>query len=333
MKPHEINTELTDRMIRFLAGELSDSEALAFEAELAAGPDWEPVFRDLESVWRQTETSTALPPFPDADWGALQSRIQSDERDQTPIRKRKMRWGYGIAASILLVFGIWLGLSWSGPTNDPARTISFATTTEPDSVRLPDGTLIWLNRNSRLSYPETFAETERQVKLTGEAFFDVQRDPSHPFVIHGKDSEVRVLGTSFNVRALPEEDFVEVAVATGKVSFARLNQEAGKVLLLPGEQAILNDGATKPLKSEEPDPNYLAWKTGEIRFEHAPLRTVFRVLEKNHGKKLVSATPGLDTLHFRGDLSGMGLEEALEFMSLSLQLSYEDQDSLIVVKK
>lgn len=333
MKPHEINTEPTDRMIRFLAGELSASEALAFETELAAGPEWEPVFRDLESVWSQTETAAVQAPFLDADWGELKSRIQSDSRDRSPVRKRKRRWGYGIAASILLIFGIWLGNSLFKQGMEPAQMINFATTTEPDSVRLPDGTLVWLNEDSKLSYPETFADAERQVTLTGEAFFEVEKDPSHPFVIHGKGSETMVLGTSFNVRAIPTEDFVQIAVATGKVSFARLGKDDQKLLLYPGEQAILADGANAPTKSEVPDLNYLAWKNGVIRFDHAPLSDVFQVLEKNHHKRLVSATPGLDTLHFRGELSGMSLEESLDFMSLSLHLSYEDQDSLIVIKK
>lgn len=336
MKPKETDTELYDRMIRYLAGELSPDENRAFVEELAAGPDWEPVFEDLKSVWDQTEAETPVESYLDADWGNLQGRIQqdSDSEIERPLSKGKVqrRWMVGLAASIILLAVFWLGNSLFRSDPPEIKMLSFATEQSVDSVRLPDGTQVWLNENSQISYPETFAGDERKVDLTGEAFFEVTKDPSHPFVIHGKESEVRVLGTSFNVRALANENSVSVAVSTGKVSFASLNNSENKIVLTPGEQAVLQNGSDTPEKLEAPDPNIMAWKTGKIQFFHAPLSEVIRILEKAHSRKFALETPAMDSLQFKGSFDGMTLEETLEFLSLSLKLDVEDQDSLILLK-
>lgn len=324
MNPEESHIDPTDRMIRFLAGELSTEEARSFERELASGPDWEPVFRDLESVWAQTETKEATASYLDADWDGLKNRIRED-------RNGRSRVWIGIAASIVLLAVLWLGRSWISGSDSPMEMITFATTTEADSIRLPDGSMVWLNQGSELSYPKLFSDGERKVDLKGEAFFEVEKDPEHPFVIQTTRSEVRVLGTSFNVYERPGE--TQVSVATGKVSFARLDGIGGKVFLTPGEQAVLSEGAPSPEKLSSPDPNYLAWKTGTIRFKHAPLGEVVRVLEKNYGRDMKTVTPGMDTLSFRGEFNHLQLDEALELLSLSLQLSVEDMDSVILLQK
>lgn len=333
MNPNEFHKQLTDRMVQYLAGELSAEEARVFEQELAGGPVWEPAFRDLESVWNQSEREDPAAPEQASDWKRLQARIAEEEASPAPSKPMRLRWVIGMAAAIALLAAIWLaGPLWNS-TAPEIQTMSFATEGKPDSLRLPDGTLVWMNQHGRLTYPQTFAEGERRVTLSGEAFFEVKKDPSHPFVIQTKTSETRVLGTSFNVRARPSEGHVSVSVATGKVSFARIGSPGDSLILTPGQQAVLAEREHEPKRLETPDPNFLAWKTKEMTFEHSSLKEVRRVLENTYGRKLVTASPELDSLRFRGEMSEMSLEQALDFLGLALNLSIEDQDSLILLKQ
>src|SRR5690606_25053603 len=104
-----------------------------------------------------------------------------------------------------------------------------------DSVRLSDGTMIWLNRETTIRFPETFPDNERRVYLSGEAFFQVEKEADRPFVIEGQNTVTRVLGTSFNLRTSGHSASVEVV--TGKVSFAALNKPDNVQLLTKGEKA------------------------------------------------------------------------------------------------
>jgi transmembrane sensor len=136
-------------------------------------------------------------------------------------------------------------------------------------LRLSDGTRVWLNASSSLSYPETFTDSVRKVELTGEGYFEVAKDAAHPFIVQTGDNQVRVLGTHFNVNAYGDNPETLVTLAEGSV---RLNSSA---LLKPGQQgAIAPSGKVKvgPADLE----TALAWKDGMFIFKMTPLEQVMR---------------------------------------------------------
>jgi transmembrane sensor len=148
-------------------------------------------------------------------------------------------------------------------------------------IMLPDGTVVNLNSESTIRYPATFNKKERQVHFFGEAFFNVYPDSSRPFKIYSENFETEVLGTSFNIRAYPEELTSKVAVANGLVKV--INQHGEHMLLSEHEMAVLNvQDATIKLTSfilqEE-----IGWKDGILHFDNVPLKNVFDELEKWFG--------------------------------------------------
>ena len=171
---------------------------------------------------------------------------------------------------------------------------------------LPDGSVVTLNSDSKLEFPKQFAGDVREVTIIGEAFFDVKPNPEKPFVINAGNTQVKVLGTSFNVSAYPNAETVDVIVATGKVQVTRksddLLAEKSEVFLTPGEKGTLFIQKNILEKSFNTDPNYLAWKTNDIIFNETPLSEVVRCLEKVYHINIELSEPELAnevlTAHF-----------------------------------
>ncbi len=157
-------------------------------------------------------------------------------------------------------------------------------------VSLPDGSKIYMNRNSKFSYRKNFGKYNRDVKLSGEAFFEISRDVTKPFVIDAGLAKIKVVGTSFNVITSNSESSVEVFVKTGKVMVSD-NSGSQTIQLDPGFVGILN--SEKSEKTINKDPNYLSWKTGSFEYKGEKLSLVFKDLKKVYNMDIVADDPSI----------------------------------------
>lgn len=143
-------------------------------------------------------------------------------------------------------------------------------------VQLPDGSRVWLNASSSIRFPSTFPVSGRRVEITGEAYFDVAKDPARPFTVRFNGSEVRVLGTRFNVMAYPDEGVSKTTLVEGSVSIRNRNAQA---MLRPGQQAALMPGGTIET-AFRPVEEAVAWKDGMFYFKNAGVKDVMRQLAR-----------------------------------------------------
>lgn len=154
---------------------------------------------------------------------------------------------------------------------------------ELNSILLSDSSFVQVNRNSLFEYPNLFKRTKREVKLTGEAYFEIQSNPQQPFFIETNNFLIKVVGTSFSVRAYPDEQKQIVSVTSGQVVMMdkKLKAEApgNKVVLYAGERGVFDKSTGKLTKYGSFDPNYLGWLTNEISFENKTLHEVLAVIE------------------------------------------------------
>lgn len=149
------------------------------------------------------------------------------------------------------------------------------------SMVLSDGTKVWLNAQSQLEYPVKFGKGKREVKLKGEAYFEVARDTSKTFIVHiDNGADVEVLGTEFNVMAYDDEEEVQTTLVEGKVRFAYQKDE---VILSPGKQSSLSRISDKIEVREVKTYQYSAWKDGKFVFSREPLASVFRKMSRWYG--------------------------------------------------
>ena len=236
---HKMNKEnYITLLFKKLKGDISLEEQSMLDVWTSQSSENEQLSTQIEKDWQLTEQYEA-PNDIDldiaGDFKRLQQRIeQSDNLIETPqdnlriahqpigkvvgLNKQKStsRWiGWAAAAVIALAVGFWFT---SQPAMGDTKLLVASTKYKAQkTVTLADGTKVWLNGNSELTYPATFEADHRTVQLTGEAFFDVTKNPTKPFIITTNKAKVTVLGTSFNVRAITAESATEVVVKTGKV--------------------------------------------------------------------------------------------------------------------
>ena len=174
-------------------------------------------------------------------------------------------------------------------------------------VVLSDGSVIWLNSDSRLEYPEKFAKGERKVRVTGEAFFDVVRDTVKPFIVETERQTVTVLGTEFNVSAYPSEP-VMTTLASGKVTVMS-GDGTGAVVLIPGEQSVLNTNSDHLVVRQVDIEDVVSWKNGIINIENMALSEILKVVSRAYDVDFATESLPTEDIILRGSISS---DETLE---------------------
>lgn len=187
------------------------------------------------------------------------------------------------------------------------------------TVRLPDGSIVQMNAESRLEYMEGFT-ADRSVRLSGEAFFNVKKNPDRPFVISTGDVKTTVLGTSFNINAYPEQNEIKVTVASGKVA---VQAEGKGVELRPGDQASYWEADHSITTRQVDVAHFLAWKRGILVFDGSSLVEVVSALERWYGVSIVLDLQGEDHCELRLTLDNLSLEESLQQIALLAGIHYE----------
>jgi transmembrane sensor len=224
-----------------------------------------------------------------------------------------------VAAGIALLVGLLTGayLLFNAPSA-VAHTQLIATGTQQEKVLLSDGSVVWLNDNAQLTYPDRFESDARKVKLTGEAFFEVTRNIDSPFIICAPSADIKVLGTSFNVNA--QSDITEVAVATGKVQ-VNSNSNANKVVVNAGFSAR---ASKREVKSYANSSNYQAWRTGIFQFKKTSLYDVVADLNTYYPKKIQIASNRKLECDLTARFDRAPLHEVIEVLRFTCPVSIEE---------
>lgn len=279
-----------------LDGQANAGELELFQAWLDADPANRVEFARLEKIWSSISTTLSVSPIFDADaaWKKIDP-LQVNTADKTFTRSPGMvtslfRKRIAVAAAVIIflvgLFGV--SYNWSNDTMVAAGDTN-------KLVRLPDQSSVLLRAGSSLKYSTKFDSEKREVELTGEAFFQVQRNEHQPFSVTTGNSTVTVLGTSFLVRSTDKTD--EVVVVTGKVSVRDREQRDNEVLLVAGQRALLQDDVFK--QSLVRDSNYIAWKNGILDFKSATLDKVLEDISRYYQTSISLAQPGTGTANIR----------------------------------
>ncbi len=291
--------------------------------------------KELLSAARSAASESAE----DADYSEAFDEVYNDlmsdfGQEESPLpkipkapQKKKFVWYKAAAVIVLAIAATWiLYPSATGPTETSTSMLVYETRAgQKSTITLSDGSVVRLNSGSRLTYPKVFSGNSREVSLEGEAFFEVIRNERKPFIISTSGVVTEVLGTSFNIRAFPEED-VQVTVATGKVRVAA--EEGSGVLLTPSEQAVFDTRlGTLEKKAVELD-RYLAWKEGRLRFDDARLSDVITALERWYGTTITLQNKAMGNCLIAAQFQNKNLAEVLKVIQLSMvDFQYEFREN------
>jgi transmembrane sensor len=223
-------------------------------------------------------------------WNKVNSRINesAEMKEKTPgrmvfMRNRFMR----IAAAVLVVISLGIVSIYVGMHN---KMVIVATAGDQKNleVNLPDGSVVFLNRNTQLTYRTIFGKSQRNVSLSGEAFFEITSDTERPFVVNAGKASVKVVGTSFNIITNNPDSAVEVYVETGKVMLSDISGTRN-MMLDPGYVGTMDTEISGKKLNE--NPNYMSWKTGVLVYNGQTLDIVFRDLKRVYNMDIVADDP------------------------------------------
>ena len=200
-------------------------------------------------------------------------------------------------------------------------------------ITLSDGTHIWLNSGSQLSYPTEFQKESREVYLSGEAFFDVQPDPGKPFYVVTRDIKIKVLGTSFNVSSYTEDNTIQTVLVKGKVSAGKNNLFAKTIELVPGERMTYQKMEENIVKDQVDVRLYDSWIKGYLIFDNIPITDVYKKLERYYNLK-INAEDGLEKITFSGKLDlKENIKEVLDNISFASSVKVLENNGSYLIKK
>ena len=269
----------------------------------------------------------------------IKNKINQDNKlvDFTERSSRKPSWGWmRVAASVVSLIS--LGALSYYEISDPFSHLNLVgyDLVEADAgvqktQVLADGSTVYLNGDSRLKYKIDSESAERNLYLEGEAFFDVARDETKPFVIGLEKSKVQVLGTSFNIQAYPGDEQISTSVLTGRVAFER--GEDKSLILLPGNKGIIDKYQKSIEKYDVDNTKDVAWMNKALYFENTSLSDMAKSLYRMYGVKLKFTDGSLYNLKITAQFENEKIEEILKILEMTNEFSYKIDDELVLIGK
>lgn len=225
------------------------------------------------------------------------------------------------------------------PVAGPAKEMAYNTMTTPKGRQfqlvLPDGSKVWLNAASSITYPIAFDDKERRVKITGEVYVEVAHDKSWPFIVQTKNQQIQALGTAFNVNAYENEEIEKTTLIEGsvKVNSTAVNKQPLSAILLPGQQANIDNSKQLLSIANNQSEAAIAWKNGYFNLENMPFDKVMKQLERWYNIEVLYENSVPD-LRFVGGLSrNMTLDALIRALRVSeVHFKMEAGRRLIVYK-
>lgn len=298
------------------------------------------IYNLLKESWESTRIETRHPHEEDH----LQSVLLKIESESKP------KWiGNGFFLKVAASFGViavcsWLYLSdvsglFPQMTKEEKTIIQKSNIAgQKSSFKLPDGTRVWLNSESTLAYDSDYGVSKREVRLSGEAYFEVKKDSKRAFVVISGNLKTIALGTAFNIQAFPEEDNLSVSLIEGRVrvdQYQSADHEnvSSNIFLEPGEQISYNKGNNSFEKSEFDVVRANVWKEGTLSFDDEGFLDIMKRLERWYGVQIeVIDLPKREQIRFSGEFHKENLENVLLAMSYSKKFTYKINGRIITIQ-
>ncbi len=284
MKTDELSQQQAETLAKYLSGEMSEAEVLAFEVENAVAEEDKINIEKMKNQWSAMKAYTE-PKAPDTGkaWNKLHARLHNEKlipAQVTTTRSRLLPNLLKVAAVLVILIGISAVIYTSLNHKPKSEMVQLNTSNETNTLikTLNDGSVIYIAQNSSFSFPTEFENTSRNVELNGEAFFDIAPNPAKPFIIETDEAFIEVLGTAFNVKTQDGKSF-ELSVDRGKVKVTLKKDPTHSALVIAGEKVTTFGNSLVKTKHEVNPAN--AWYRQRMHFKDESLGNIINVLNRN----------------------------------------------------
>lgn len=286
---------------------------------------------ETEKKWREISMTNYKGDINvDSAWNRLHARLEEAgllTRTVSLGERTRISFVLRIAATVAIIAAVGAGVFYISNQGflSGSKTVTTGSDQRNIQVALGDGSKVWLNRNSQLTYYPGNARKSRNVKLTGEAFFDIRHIATKPFVINAGKAMIRDLGTSFNVITNNDQNEVEVFVTSGKVGLSG-NLATSEVEIEPGY--VGKTGSSGISKSLNNDQNYLSWNTDLLVYNDESLSKVLTDLKRVHNINVIADDPSILDLTIHTTFDKSPQETIIKIICTSFNLSYRKEGQI-----
>ncbi|HHT22804.1 MAG TPA: DUF4974 domain-containing protein [Bacteroidales bacterium] len=321
------------------AGTLTEKEKIRLEKAIDENPYYRSIYTEFQYYISQKSTvEMDVEAKLEEIWLKIESEMPVPEISIAP--KRIVPMWMKVASVVLVLIGAGFFLRQYTQSKPELYTQSISTADEKLFLTLDDGTQVWLNEHSTLEYNENFGSEKRELRLTGEAFFDVAHNAQIPFRVHSQTVDVTVKGTAFNVNA-KEKDKVEVALLRGLVAVTSKQLKNKEILLHPNQRLTMQNGEKlaldtiiKPQIAENADtiPKDVKWTNSQLNFNREKLVNLAKLMENRYGVQITITNEKLKSQRFTGSITDESLAEMLEALRLSYPFEYEISNKKVIIR-
>ena len=334
----EENKHIDELIANYLTEGLDKNALDELKTWIAASAENQQYFIRQREIWFSAVSREAASVYDkDKAFENFRNRVESQKEIQSTSRRGfslSALWRYAAVVAIIIAVGC---ISyWQGEVNvkDTFADISVeAPLGSKTKLYLPDGTLVWLNAGSRMTYSQGFGVDNRKVELEGEGYFEVKRNEKIPFFVKTKDLQLQVLGTKFNFRDYPEDHEVVVSLLEGKVGVNHLLREEKEAVLSPDERAVLNKANGLLTVESVTASNASQWTDGYLFFDEELLPDIAKELERSYNVKIHIANDSLKTFRFYGNFvrREQNIQEVLEALASTEKMQYKIEERNITI--
>ncbi|MCA6028646.1 DUF4974 domain-containing protein [Bacteroides thetaiotaomicron] len=334
----EENKHIDELIANYLTEGLDKNALDELKTWIAASAENQQYFIRQREIWFSAVSREAASVYDkDKAFENFRNRVESQKEIQSTSRRGfslSALWRYAAVVAIIIAVGC---ISyWQGEVNvkDTFADISVeAPLGSKTKLYLPDGTLVWLNAGSRMTYSQGFGVENRKVELEGEGYFEVKRNEKIPFFVKTKDLQLQVLGTKFNFRDYPEDHEVVVSLLEGKVGLNNLLREEKEAVLSPDERAVLNKANGLLTVESVTASNASQWTDGYLFFDEELLPDIAKELERSYNVKIHIANDSLKTFRFYGNFvrREQNIQEVLEALASTEKMQYKIEERNITI--
>lgn len=317
------NQHITELLPLYFEGELSETDKLTVEQWIAESQEHQSIANEMAHIYIGID-ALYVRQHTDSDkaYQHLNRKLRKNTFKQYLIRLERI-------AAILLI-PVLMICAWQFYQGSMRKSSMLSFTANPGmtaKVKLPDGSVVMLNSNSTLSYPAEFDGKLREVKLLGEAYFEVSKDPKHPFIVNTPyQASIKVYGTKFNVEAYAKDSMLTASLKEGSIALSYLGKD-GKMkeqMLLPGQSVSYRDHELPMLMADNIVDINTAWTQGKIIFRNTPLKEVIHELEKTYNVKFLVRNPKVYANRFTGTLDGQHLDRILYVLTQTSDMRFKN---------
>ena len=334
----EENKHIDELIANYLTEGLDKNALDELKTWIAASAENQQYFIRQREIWFSAVSREAASVYDkDKAFENFRNRVESQKEIQSTSRRGfslSALWRYAAVVAIIIAVGC---ISyWQGEVNvkDTFADISVeAPLGSKTKLYLPDGTLVWLNAGSRMTYSQGFGVDNRKVELEGEGYFEVKRNEKIPFFVKTKDLQLQVLGTKFNFRDYPEDHEVVVSLLEGKVGLNNLLREEKEAVLSPDERAVLNKANGLLTVESVTASKSSQWTDGYLFFDEELLPDIAKELERSYNVKIHIANDSLKTFRFYGNFvrREQNIQEVLEALASTEKMQYNIEERNITI--